>query len=141
MLWKHIVGHFVVFLRCNNDPGTCFRANMLLGAWGKTGVGSGATAGGAPMNPTTPIVPHAAEQFPSVQRRRSRLRYAALVVAFALYLLLGAFVISSIEAPGIERLNRNVQQLREKFLGRHPNVKGEWVDGVSIVDRVRVLCG
>lgn len=98
---------------------------MLLGAWAKAGGGAVATAGGAPMMATTPVVPSTAEQCPRLQRRRSRLRYLALLAAFALYLLLGAALISAIEAPGIEEISANVHQLREKFLRRHPNVKGE----------------
>lgn len=98
---------------------------MLLGAWGKAGsIGSG-TAGGAPMNPTTPVVPTSGEPFPSLQRRRTRLRYIVLIVTFALYLILGASTFSSIEAPAIEAISSNVLQLREKFLGRHPHLKGE----------------
>lgn len=98
---------------------------MLLGAWGKAGsIGSG-TAGGAPMNPTTPVVPSSGEPFPSLQRRRTRLRYIVLIVTFALYLILGASTFSSIEAPAIEAISSNVLQLREKFLGRHPHLKGE----------------
>lgn len=105
---------------------------MLLGAWGKSlvGGGGGRTAGGAPMNPTTPVVPSNAESFPgggaARHRRRTKLRFVALITAFALYLILGASIFSTIEAPAIEAIANNVDQLRAKFLKRHPIVKGEW---------------
>ena len=123
---------------------------MLLGAWGTrtTTAGGGAGAAVAEPNPVTPAMTPNPEEFlghhhphqpplhlhpaASSSRRRagavgSRLRYFALLTAFGLYLILGASVFSSIEAPAMEAIAQNVDQLRGKFLARHPNVKGEFI--------------
>lgn len=85
------------------------------------------------MNPATPVQPTAShnEPFPGHQMRRrgTQLRYLVLVTAFVLYLILGAGIFSTIEAPAMEEIANNVGQLRGKFLERHPNVKGEYIVG------------
>ena len=125
---------------------------MLLGAWGTrtTTTAGGAGAAVAQPNPVTPAMTPNPEEFlghhhphqpplhlhpaasSSSSRRRagavgSQLRYWALLTAFGLYLILGASVFSSIEAPAMEAIAQNVDQLRGKFLARHPNVKGEFI--------------
>lgn len=116
---------------------------MLLGAWGsKSGGGGGGGSvivsgcdGSRHLNPATPVLPPgstSSEAFAAgghqrngTSRRSPQLRYLVLIAAFALYLILGASIFSSIEAPAIEAIANNVEQLRGKFLARHPNVKGE----------------
>lgn len=109
---------------------------MLLGAWGgKSGSSAEAgSGGGGHLNPATPVLPSSSNPEPFVPggghqristRRSTKLRYLLLVSTFGLYLILGASIFSSIEAPAMEAIANNVDQLRGKFLKRHPNVRGE----------------
>lgn len=123
---------------------------MLLGAWGtkssatSSGGGGNADLGGgvstsvSPNPGTTPVMPPSAHHHlppfegigAGLQRSNSTtnrrgIRYFALITLFALYLTLGAAIFSSIEAPTMEAIANHVDQLRGKFLQRHPSVKGE----------------
>lgn len=89
------------------------------------------------MNPATPVVLPSSSStteppFTGGLRgnnnsaRRLKLPYLVLVLTFAVYLILGASLFTSIEAPAMEAIASSVDQLRGKFLARHPNVQGEW---------------
>lgn len=106
---------------------------MLLGAWGtKSGSRSSSGGGDGLLNPAIPVVqqPSSSSSNPIGRNggRRSgvHLRFLALVTSFVLYLTLGAAIFSTIEAPAMKEIANNVDQLRGKFLARHPNVKGEF---------------
>ncbi|TWW53537.1 Potassium channel subfamily K member 1 [Takifugu flavidus] len=53
------------------------------------------------------------------ERHRSCLRFALLVVAYTVYLLLGAWIFSAIELPYEEELRRELIAAREDFLSNH----------------------
>lgn len=119
---------------------------MLLGAWGtKSGSRSSSGGGDGLLNPAIPVVqqPSSSSSNPIGRNggRRSgvHLRFLALVTSFVLYLTLGAAIFSTIEAPAMKEIANNVDQLRGKFLARHPNVKGEFWGDMGMEERRRCL--
>lgn len=84
---------------------------MLLSAW--------PVGGKVAMNAGTLI------QTQTVPTKRFNWRFVFLIVAFVLYLIIGASIFSTIEAPKIDALSKKVDHMREKFLAKHPCVLGE----------------
>lgn len=84
---------------------------MLLSAWPV----------GGKMPPNTGSLIHTQ----AVPEKRLNWRFFILVVAFVLYLIIGAVIFSTIEAPKIEAISDRVQLMRKQFLVKHPCVTGK----------------
>lgn len=91
---------------------------MLLGAWPIGGV------------------KHSSLQ--NASEKRGRCRFIVLCGCYALFLVLGASIFSVIEAPQLDKLQRELTEAKEKFAQHHPCINSKLIIYVCVLSIISI---